>query len=87
MLMFYPLIRAEMETGKTALQQFAHPDWKAVLLAILFIYGTIAPALKGVKDENFFGMTVKAERVNGRLAMLGWLGLILAEWYAGTCFF
>ena len=46
------------------------------------------PILKNVKDENFGFMTVRAEKVNGRAAMLAWAVLLALEHQAGgACFF
>ena len=87
MLMFIPLMQREMATGETVVEQFSRPDWKLVLAALIVCYATIVPSLKGVIDEDFFCFSVRGERLNGRLAMLGWLGLIIAETYARACFF
>jgi len=89
MFMFIPTAMREMETGETVLQQFANPSLKYILLCGLIVWASMIPILKGAKDEDFWIMRVSAEKVNGRVAMLGWAGLIaLEELYAhGACFF
>ena len=76
-------------TGQTLYQQLRNPeDWKLGILAVLIVYATMVPVLTGVKNEDFFMFTVNAEKINGRLAMLGWAGIIaLEELYAHACFF
>jgi hypothetical protein len=87
MALFYPMIQREAATGETVLQQVDTPDWRCIVAAVLIAYATIVPAMKGVKDEDFFWLTVRAEVINGRLAMLGWLSLIILEHYTQACFF
>lgn len=89
MFMFIPTALREMETGETVLQQFTNPSLKYILLCGLIVWASMIPILKGAKDEDFWIMRVRAEKVNGRVAMLGWAGLIaVEELYAhGACFF
>jgi len=88
MIMFIPMAMREMETSETILQQFANPDYGLVALGLVTIYASMIPILKGAKDEDFGFMKVSVEKINGRLAMLAWVALIVMEHYAGdVCFF
>jgi hypothetical protein len=88
MAMFALAAQNEATTGVTFYQQLTHPDPKLAVLALVLTYATMVPVLKGVKDEDFFMFTVKAEKWNGRLAMLGWVGLMyVEEFYAHASFF
>lgn len=88
MAMFALAAQNEVSTGATFYQQLTNPDWKLVIVAVVLTYATMVPVLKGVKDEDFFMFSVKAEKWNGRLAMLAWVGLMyVEEFYAHACFF
>lgn len=88
MIMFIPMVLREMETSETILQQFANPDYGLVALALLTVYASMIPILKGAKDEDFGFMKVSVEKVNGRLAMLAWVVVMGLEHYVGdVCFF
>ena len=79
--------RTEMLTGETALQQAQHPPWAVLALAALVAYGSLVPLRAGAIDEPFGVFTPLAERLNGRLAMLGFVGLLALEWYTEVPFF
>jgi hypothetical protein len=90
MTMFGPMVLREMETSETVLQQFVHPDWRLAAVVMLVVYASMVPVLAGCKDEDFGFMSVRAEKVNGRVAMLAWAAVILAEEVVGrggVCFF
>ena len=87
MLMFAPMVLREVNASETVLQQFAHPDWRLVLACGLAMYASLVPVLAGCKDEDFGFMSVRAERANGRLAMLAWAAVVALEQQGGVCFF
>jgi len=88
MAMLIPAAQREMATSETLMQQFASPDWLVAVAALVIIYASMVPILKGCKDEDFYWFSVRAEKVNGRLAMLAWAGLLGLEYLAdGACFF
>lgn len=87
MLALLLVAKAETEGAGTVLQQAAHPSWPAVVGLALVVWGTLAPVRAGAIDEPFGIFTPRAERVNGRLAMLGWAGLLTLEYYTGLPFF
>lgn len=86
--MLYFGAKREVETGDTLVQQLTHPDWRLGALAAIIVYATMVPVLKGAIDEDFGIFSVRAEKVNGRVAMLAWAALIALEYLAdGACFF
>ena len=87
MAMFLPAVAREMSSAETMVQQLQHPDWRLVALSISIFYATMIPVLKDVRDEDFFWMTVRAEKVNGRVAMLAWAIVLTLEWLTEVCFF
>ncbi len=88
MLMFVPMAMREMETSEAIVEQFLNPNYGQIALCCLVVWASMIPILKNVKDENFGFMTVRAEKVNGRAAMLAWAVLLALEHQAGgACFF
>jgi hypothetical protein len=90
MAMFAPMALREMETSETVLQQFVHMDYRLALLSLVLVYASMVPAMAGCKDEDFGFMSVRAEKVNGRVAMLAWAAVIFLEEGLGRgqiCFF
>jgi len=91
MLMFGPMVLREVNGSEAVLEQFGHADWRLVLACALAVYASLVPVLKGCKDEDFGFMSVRAERANGRLAMLAWAAVVGLELgvggMGGVCFF
>lgn len=88
MLFFLVAANTEHDTGATLLTQLQNPNWALLPVAAAVVYASMVPALKGVRDEDFFAFSVAAEKANGRLAMLGWAGVLaLEELVAHACFF
>ncbi|PSC69459.1 early light-induced chloroplastic-like [Micractinium conductrix] len=92
MLAFMAIAHREMETGLTMLQQaLALPHnyaaWPLLALMGLMVYATFPPALAGAREEDFFWFTVRAEKTNGRAAMLGLAVLAALEYHSGFAFF
>lgn len=88
MLMFFPMALREIETSEAIVQQFMNPNYGQIAFCCLMVWASMIPILKNVKDEDFGFMTVRAEKVNGRMAMLAWAVLLALEHQAGgACFF
>ncbi|KAI8105299.1 hypothetical protein M9435_000466 [Picochlorum sp. BPE23] len=88
MLMFFPMALREMETSESIVEQFLNPNYGYIAFCSLMIWASMIPILKNVKDEDFGFMSVRAEKVNGRAAMLAWAVLLALEHQAGgACFF
>jgi hypothetical protein len=87
MLAFVFAVRQEALTGSPALEQLQQPSWLVAALMGAIVYATMVPVLRGVKEEDFFMFTVRAEKINGRAAMLGFAALLILEWQAGGSFF
>lgn len=87
MLAFPLLVRAEMETGETILQQAAHPSWGVLAFMAVIVYASLVPIQKGAIEEPFGIFTPSAERWNGRMAMLALAVLISLEYKTGFAFF
>ena len=88
MLAMLHVARVEAETGATVAQQAAQqPSLPFAAFLLLFVYASSFPVKVGAREEDFFFFSVRAERVNGRAAMLGFAALLVLEHYAGACFF
>ena len=77
----------ELGGGGTVLQQAAEPSWGVAAGMALVVWGSLRTIQAGAIDEPFSVFTPAAERVNGRLAMLGFGALAALEWYTGVPFF
>jgi hypothetical protein len=81
---------AEKATGLTVMQQLFNPSTSGLIYFVgavqLFTYASIVPIMNGEStDARSFGpFTAQAERWNGRLAMLGFLSLVVTELIRGT---
>lgn len=87
MVMLLAAAKRESETGEMALQQLQHPSWALAALAAVIVYASFVPVLAGAKEEDFGWLSVRAEKTNGRAAMLGWAALLGLEYFAGLPFF
>lgn len=78
---------AEKATGLTVFEQLYTPGQTGLVWFVgavqLFTYASLVPIVNGEStDARSFGpFTAQAERWNGRLAMLGFLALLLTEMY------
>ncbi|KAG0619064.1 hypothetical protein M758_4G113200 [Ceratodon purpureus] len=76
---------AEKATGLTVVEQLFNPSTSGLVYFVgavqLFTYASIVPIMNGEStDARSFGpFTARAERWNGRLAMLGFLSLVVTE--------
>ena len=87
MLAMLEVAAREARTGETALQQLQHPNWLFAGFAVAIIYASLVPFMKGAIDEDFWVFSVRAEKANGRAAMLGCAVLLALEWASGVPFF
>ncbi|KAH8943860.1 hypothetical protein BDL97_13G077500 [Sphagnum fallax] len=93
MLGFAWAVVAEKMTGLTVLEQVFTPGTTGLVYFLgavqLFTYASLVPIMNGEStDARSFGpFTAKAERWNGRLAMIGFFSLIVTELYTHTAFF
>jgi hypothetical protein len=70
----------EAATGEAALAQLAAPDdWVLGALCLVVSYASMQPVLAGAIEEDLGWLSARAERVNGRAAMLGWAALLALE--------
>lgn len=93
MLGFVWALVAERATGLTVLQQLTgagQPGLVYFLGAVqLLTYASLVPIMSGEStDARKFGpFTAQAERWNGRVAMIGFLGLVLTELFTHSAVF
>jgi hypothetical protein len=84
---------AERATGLRVVDQLLNPSTGGLLFFIgvvqLFTYASIVPMWNGESNDGrrFGPFTGKAERWNGRLAMIGFASLIITENFSGVSFF
>lgn len=90
MLGFVWALVAEKLTGLSLLQQVSSPGATGLVYFVgavqLFTLATLIPIANGEStDARSWGpFTAKAERWNGRLAMLGFVSLIISELVHGS---
>jgi hypothetical protein len=81
---------AEKATGLTVVEQLFNPATSGLVYFVgavqLFTYASLVPIMNGEStDARSFGpFTARAERWNGRLAMLGFLSLVVTELVRGA---
>jgi len=93
MLGFVWAVVAERMTGLTVLEQLSNAGQPGLLYFLaavqVFTYASLVPIMSGEStDARSFGpFTAKAERWNGRIAMLGFFGLIVTELFTHAAVF
>ena len=78
---------AEFATGLNVFEQFKAAPVPIVLTFFIFTLATAIPVFKGVprKGNDFFSSN--AELINGRVAMIGFLGIVISTFYTGHALF
>jgi hypothetical protein len=80
MLAFAAAVAAELTSGQGVLQQLKDEPTGVALAVILLAVGTLAPLLADVDVVPVFPIfTAKNEKLIGRVAMLGFVGLVAVE--------
>lgn len=87
MLALSAVMIEELQGGGSILEQILQPSWSLAATALLIIFASLVPIQKGAIEEPFYMFTPAAERLNGRLAMLGFAALLALEWYTEVPFF
>ena len=87
MLGFVAAAGAELSTNEPLQQQISEATGPIAGAFLLFIAASLIPLAKGAKLEAFGPFTPKAEMLNGRAAMLGFLLLIGFEAGSGSALF
>jgi len=92
MLGFVAALPAELRTGTPVWEQITKAPGPIAATFLLFIVASLIPILKGVprKGGKEWGgipwFTPDREIINGRVAMLGFVGLIAADYFMGKGF-
>lgn len=93
MLGFVWAVIAEKATGLTVLEQLFSPGQTGLVFFIgaiqIFTYASLVPIMNGEStDARSFGpFTARAERWNGRAAMIGFAALIITELFTHSAIF
>ena len=88
MLGFIAALGAELSTGETVGQQFSEIPGAMFFVVCLLTSATLIPFMKKGTDRPAFGpFTPQAELANGRVAMLGFASLLIAEAVRGSALF
>jgi len=87
MLAFVTALAAELNSGKTVLEQFALEPTGVLLTAGLIIVGGFVPILGNVEVTNLGPFTAEVEKFNGRAAMVGLSSMLVIEGVSGSSLF
>ena len=75
---------AEITTGKNVFQQVESAPLPIFAIFFLFTVATAIPVFKGVPRKGNALFSSDAELINGRVAMVGFAGLVISTFYKGS---
>ncbi len=75
---------AELTTGKNVFQQIDAAPIPIFLTFFLFTVATAVPVFRAVPRKGNAIFSSDAELINGRLAMVGFAGLVISTFYKGS---
>jgi hypothetical protein len=88
MMGFLAAAAAELATGESVLRQWSMQPAGIIAFFLLIIGASLVPLFRGVSPQQSFGpFSPMAEVYNGRIAMLGFAGLLIFEYINGRAFF
>ena len=87
MLGVFAALIAEIKTGRNVFEQFQAAPGPIIFVFFLFTLATAIPVFKGVPRKGNAVFSSDAELVNGRVAMVGFLGIVLSSFYFGHALF
>lgn len=77
-------LSAEATTGKNVFQQISAAPIPIALTFFTFILATAVPVFRGLPRRGNAIFSSDAEIINGRFAMIGFLGLVISTFYKGS---
>ena len=77
---------AEIATGKNVFQQIDAAPVPIFLTFFVFTLATAVPVFRGLPRKGNSVFSSDAELINGRIAMVGFAGLVLSTFYKGSAF-
>ena len=83
MLGVFAALFAEVRTGQNVFEQWNQATFPIIATFILFTVATAVPVFRGQPRKGNAVFSSDAELVNGRLAMVGFAGIVLSSFYFG----
>lgn len=87
MLGVFAALLAEGRTGKNVFEQWSSAPLPIIGVFVLFTVATAVPVFRGAPRYGNGPFTADAELINGRLAMIGFLGIVISTFYTGHAIF
>jgi hypothetical protein len=80
-------LTAERTTGLNVFEQVKASPGPIAAVFLLFILATAIPVFKGTPRKGNAVFSSDAEIINGRVAMMGFLGIVISTFYTGHAIF
>lgn len=75
---------AEVSTGKNVFEQVSAAPIPVALTFLTLILATAVPVFRGLPRRGNKVFSSDAELINGRVAMVGFAGLVISTFYKGS---
>jgi hypothetical protein len=87
MLGVFAALIAEAKTGRNVFEQFSAAPLPIIGVFFLFTLATAVPVFRSTPRKGNGIFSSDAELVNGRVAMVGFLGIVISTFYTGHSIF